>query len=211
MKTIVTSNAWEVRHVSFPIFKSFPIRKAIYNQGEVSEGFYLIKSGSVKLQKTLPNGTQTIIQLVTTGGIFGQGPSNPSSPILNTSYAISLEEDTLIQKFDGNKLQLSGYDSVLPEKLMASYLEIINRMERRFWMDAEQRIKFTLKDLAQKLGKRYGDETLLKVNLTHEEIGMLTDSSRQTVTKTLSNLKKEGKINYSRNRILFRNLETFNS
>lgn len=211
MNTSVTSNAWEVRQVSFPVFKSFPIRKVIYRQGEVSEGFYLIKSGSVKLQKTLPNGAQTIIQLVTAGGIFGQGSSNPASPILNTSYAISLEEDTLIQKFDGNRLQISDYDSVLPEKLMASYLEIINRMERRFWMDAEQRIKFTLKDLAQKLGKRYGDETLLKVNLTHEDIAMLTDSSRQTVTKTLSNLKREGKITYSRNRILFRNLETFNS
>ncbi len=210
MKTIVTSNAWEVRQVSFPVFKSFANRKVIYRQGDASEGFYLIKSGSVKLQKTLPNGAQTIIQLVTAGGIFGQGSSHTSSPCLNTSYAISLEEDTLIQKFDGNKLQISGDDSVFSEKIVASYLEIVNRMERRFWMDAEQRIKYTLKDLAQKLGKRYGDETLLKVNLTHEEIGMLTDSSRQTVTKTLSNLKREGKINYSRNRILFRNLETFN-
>lgn len=77
-------------------------------------------------------------------------------------------------------------------------------------MDAECRIKFTLRELAQKLGKRFGDETLLKLNLTHEELAMLTDSSRQTVTKTLSTLKRKGIITYSRNRILFRNLETFN-
>lgn len=207
MNTSITSSAWESRQPSYPNFKSYAKRKAIYKQGEVSDGFYLIMSGSVILQKTLPNGAQTIIQLVTAGGIFGQGPSSPS---LNTSYAISLEENTLIQKFDGNKLQLPCYDSVLPEKLLEYNLEIGNRLERLYWMNAEQRIKFTLKDLAQKLGKRFGDETLLKINLTHEELAMLTDSSRQTVTKTLSNLKKEGKINYSRNRILFRNLETFN-
>jgi CRP/FNR family transcriptional regulator len=210
MKTSATSGDWEVRKASFPMVKNYAKRITIYKQGYVSEGFYLIKSGSVKLQKTMPNGAQTIIQLVTAGGIFGQGCCNPSSQSFNTCYAISLEENTLIQKFDGNKIQLSNYDSVLPEKLLESNLEICNRLERLIWMDADQRIKFTLKDLAQKMGKRFGDETLLKINLTHKELGMLTDSSRQTVTKTLSNLKKEGKINYSRNRILFRNLSTFN-
>lgn len=208
MNTSITSSSWEIRQPSFPNPKTYAKRQAIYKQGEVSDGFYLIMSGSVILQKTLPNGAQTITQLVTAGGIFGQGSSGPS---LNTSYAISLEENTLIQKFDGNKLHVPCYDSVLPEKLLEYYLEIGNRLERLYWMNAEQRIKFTLKDLAKKLGKRFGDETLLKINLTHKELAMLTDSSRQTVTQTLSSLKKEGKINYSRNRILFRNLETFNS
>jgi CRP/FNR family transcriptional regulator len=207
-----TSNSnWEANQISFPSFKNYPKRGNIYRQGEISEGFYLLKHGSVKLQKTLPNGTQYILKIVTPGEIFGEGKSKETSAKRNNTFAEALEDGTLIQKITSRNLLEPTVGPQLYDKLLCSNLEIIQRLERLNWMDAEERIKFTLHDLAQKLGKRYGDETLLKLNLTHDEFAKLTDSSRQTVTKTFSALKKEGVIIYSRNRILFRNLATFNS
>lgn len=201
---------WESNQISFPRFKSYSKRGNIYRQGEPSEGLYLVKHGSVKLQKTLPNGAQSILKIITPGEIFGEGESNESINSKNNTFAIALEDGTLIQKISSTNLLESTLGHRLHDKLLSYNLEITRRLERLNWMDAESRIKFMLHDLAQKLGKRYGDETLLKLNLTHEEFAMLTDSSRQTVTKTLSALKKDGVINYSRNRILFRNLATFN-
>ncbi len=123
---------------------------------------------------------------------------------------MALEDGTMIQKLDSISNPLHEVKSQLTQKLIDRAMEASLRHERLISLDAEQRIKSVLKELAQKLGKRYGDETLLKLNLTHEEFAMLTDSSRQTVTKTLSALKKDRVITYSRNRILFRNLATFN-
>jgi CRP/FNR family transcriptional regulator len=201
---------WEVTQIAFPRFRNYSKRDNIYRHGEISEGFYLVKQGSVKLQKTLPNGAQSILKIVTIGDIFGEGESNESQAKQNNSFAIALEDGTMIQKISNRNFQESTNGIELHHKLLNYNLEITKRLERLNWMDAECRIKFTLRELAQKLGKRFGDETLLKLNLTHEELAMLTDSSRQTVTKTLSTLKRKGIITYSRNRILFRNLETFN-
>jgi len=207
---LTLSTLRETKQIAFPIFKNYAKRGNIYRQGETSEGFYLVKSGSVKLQKTLPNGAQTILKIVSAGELFGEGDSNGVNQRRNNSFATALEDGTLIQKITSKNLLDFSLQSQVQEKLLESNLETIKRLERLNWMDAERRIKFTLLELGQKLGKRFGDETLLKLNLTHEELAMLTDSSRQTVTKTLSSLKKEGIINYSRNRILFRNLLTFN-
>jgi CRP/FNR family transcriptional regulator len=205
-----SNSNWKTNQISFPSFKNYPKGGNIYRQGEISEGFYLLKHGSVKLQKTLPNGAQSILKIITPGEIFGEGESNEDSPKRNNTFAEALEDGTLIQKINGRIFLDPTVGPQLQDKLLCFNLENIQRLERLNWMDAEGRIKFTLQDLAHKLGKRYGDETLLKLNLTHEELAMLTDSSRQTVTKTLSTLKKEGAITYSRNRILFRNLSTFN-
>jgi len=206
----ITSN-WEANQVTFPRFKNHSKRGNIYRQGELSEGFYLVKQGSVKLQKTLPNGAQSILKIISPGEIFGEGESRDTFQRQNNTFAIALEDGTLVQKITHKNLLDPLLGAQLQEKLLAYNFETTQRLERLNWMDAEARIKYTLHQLAQKLGKRFGDETLLKLNLTHEEFAMLTDSSRQTVTKTLSSLKKEGIITYSRNRILFRNLETFNS
>ena len=207
---LTTTISREATQIAFPIFKTYLKRGNIYRQGEFSEGFYLVKHGSVKLQKTLPNGAQSILKIISPGELFGEGISNESSTKKNNTFAVALEDETLIQKITLKNFLEPNLGPQLYDKLLSYNLEMTQRLERLKWMDAEARIKFTLHELAQKFGKRFGDETLLKLNLTHEEFAMLTDSSRQTVTKTLSQLKKERIITYSRNRILFRNLSTFN-
>jgi CRP/FNR family transcriptional regulator len=196
--------------VNFPVSKSYTKGQIIYAQGTVSEGFYLVKKGILKLQKTLPNGTVTILKIASEGEIVGDGDFDYEVPRENSSSAIALENGSLIQKITNFSLLSPTEKSILTQKLIDRLLESTKRHERLIYLDAEQRIKSVLKDLAMKLGRKYGDETLLKLNLTHDDFASLTDSSRQTVTKTLSNLKKNGIITYSRNRILFRNLATFN-
>ena len=195
--------------ITFPVFKSYSKGQSIYKQDQHSEGFYLIKKGIVKLQKTLPNGLQTILKIVGEGEIIGEGEVDSTFPRQNLSYAIAIQDGTLIQKV-GSFANLSFQEQKsLNQKLIDRALESAQRHERLISCDAEQRIRAVLKELAVKLGKKYGDVTLLKINLTHEDFALLSDSSRQTVTKTLSNLKQKGIINYSRNRILFRDLANF--
>lgn len=196
--------------VNFPCYKSYKKGQVVFNQDQMSDGFFLIKKGNIKLQKMLPNGTLIIQKIATQGEIIGEGDLDSLQQRKNLCYAIALEDHTMIQKFDDIHMLSNEAKSQLTQKLIDSALEAYLRHERLLTLDAEQRIKSVLKDLALKIGHKYGDETLLKINLTHEEFALLSDSSRQTVTRTFSNLKRQGIINYSRNRILFRNFQTFN-
>ena len=199
----------EAIQVNFPCYKSYAKGQIIYKQDQISEGFFLVKKGSIKLQKMLPNGLLTILKIATEGEIIGQGEYDHHFPRKNLSYAMALEDGTMVQKLDRISNLLPEVKAQLTQQLIDRALEASLRHERLIALDAEQRIKSVLKELALKIGHKYGDETLLKINLTHEEFALLSDSSRQTVTKTFSALKRQGIINYSRNRILFRNLENF--
>ncbi|SIN83692.1 Crp/Fnr family transcriptional regulator [Algoriphagus halophilus] len=188
-------------------FKIFRKGDLIFRQGALSEGFYLLKKGAVKLQQLLPNGSQTILRIVLPGDFFGDGAPNQETTNLTSAWV--MEEDTLVQKLPVQNFSLSE----LNQELTCQLLELNKRMgirHARFLVsEAEDRIKYSLYDLAIKKGRRFGDETLLKINLTHEEIAFLADTSRQMVSKTLSHLKRSGLINYSRNRFLFRNIQAF--
>ncbi|SFT37352.1 CRP/FNR family transcriptional regulator, anaerobic regulatory protein [Algoriphagus locisalis] len=200
----------EAVQVNFPCYKSYSKGQVIYKQDQPSYGFFLVKSGSIKLQKMLSNGTLTIQKIATEGDVIGEGEPDSLIHRKNLCYAIALEDGTMIQKIDDSASLSPEVKSQLTQKLIDRAVEASLRHERLISLDAEQRIKSILKELALKIGHKYGEETLLKINLTHEEFALLSDSSRQTVTKTLSALKRQGMINYSRNRILFRNLQTFN-
>ncbi len=183
--------------------------KTIYKQKELSKGFYLLKSGTVKLQRVLPSGESTIVRIITPGEIFGEKTFKEDRNILNSSFAIALQENTEIEKIACISTLPEQWINQIMNHLATDSRENMARYERVISMESEARIKYYMKDLAQRIGVRYGDETLLKINLTHQEWAKYTDTSRQTVTQTFSKLKKSGLITYSRNRILFRNLETF--
>lgn len=208
MNALLNTNTWNLHQAPPPSPKSYKKGQIIYSQNKLSEGFYQVIKGSVKLQKMLPNGVLTLLKIVTEGELFGEG--NLGMERKNLSYAIALEEHTVIQKLEPMASLSQEYQETITQMLIDRAMESVLRHERLIALDAEDRIKTVLKELAVKKGVKFGDETLLKINLTHEEIAMLSDSSRQTVTKTFSMLKRNRIINYSRNRILFRDLENFN-
>ncbi|MDN3203245.1 Crp/Fnr family transcriptional regulator [Algoriphagus sediminis] len=183
--------------------------KTIYKQKELSKGFYLLKSGTVKLQRVLPSGESTIIRIISPGQIFGEKTFKEDRNVLNSSFAIALQDNTEIEKIACISTLPEQWIQQIMNHLAQDAKENLARYERVISMESETRIRYYMKDLAQRIGVKYGDETLLKINLTHQEWAKYTDTSRQTVTQTFSKLKKQGQITYSRNRILFRNLDTF--
>ncbi len=75
----------EAVQVNFPFYKSYSKGQVIYKQDQISEGFFLVKKGSVKLQKMLPNGLLTILKIATEGEIIGEGNFDSFLPRKNLS------------------------------------------------------------------------------------------------------------------------------
>ena len=72
--------------------------------------------------------------------------------------------------------------------------------------DSKSRIIDFLRQMGLDQGKKVGLETLVKHNMTHQDIADLTGTSRQMVTAVLNQLKRSNVLYFNRKKILFRDL-----
>lgn len=147
--------------------------KRIFGQGELADGFYLLKSGSVKLQKIMSNEESTILQVITEGQIFGQKSFHQTKNSYHSHFAVALEDNTTLEKISCTSNLPEQWVLQIVTHLAEQATHHLARYERVVTMEAEARIRFYMKELAQRQGKKYGDETLLKINLTHHEWALL--------------------------------------
>jgi len=82
-----------------------------------------------------------------------------------------------------------------------------SQLEKVVLKDSKSRIVEFLHQMGTEQGKLIGLETLVKHNMTHQDIADLTGTSRQMVTAVLNQLKRANVLYFNRKKILFRNLE----
>lgn len=197
------------RGLMFLPFNTFGKFQSIYTQGDLANRLFMVKSGSVKLMEVSESGDQVIQDIKTEGEIFGEWNALFKKELYYKNSAVTLSDNTEIHCL---KLSETFFENVsnsmadLSLLVLEEYNKMNTRHQRLLNNDAAYRIKEALLSLAQKAGQKFGDETLLKIWLSHEDLSKLADTSRQTVTTVMNDLKNKGKIIYSRDRILFRNL-----
>ena len=190
---------------TFPFLRKLNQGDLLISQGSEFRGYFLIKTGMVKTHRMHESGGKSILSIKIQGEFLGEFTELENGKF-HTYSASALEDNTVVEFIpfeDDSNLRLIK----ILETMQAEMLNARSRLERALFQDAENRIKQTLKDLGKKLGKKFGHETLVKISLTHEDLAAMADTSRQTVSMVLSGLKSQNKINYSRGRILFRNLD----
>ena len=80
------------------------------------------------------------------------------------------------------------------------------KKESLIFKDARARIIDFLKETAIKRGRQVGYEHFFKHSLTQQDIANITDTSRQTVTLVLNDLRKSNLIYFNRNSFLIRDM-----
>jgi CRP/FNR family transcriptional regulator len=190
---------------SFPSLTILQKGESVFLQNQEFKGYFLIRTGMVKICRIHESGAKALLSFKIQGEFLGEITETPTGK--RQSYtAVATEDRTIVELIPysiGTPCKLQEILKNLQEEIHQTR----TRLERYLYQDAEERIKTTLKDLATRLGKKYGSETLLKLPMTHEDLATLTYTSRQTVTTVLSALKAQNKITYSRGRILIRNID----
>ncbi|GAB3229082.1 Crp/Fnr family transcriptional regulator [Algoriphagus aestuariicola] len=190
---------------SFPSLTILQKGESVFLQNQEFKGYFLIRTGMVKICRIHESGAKALLSFKIQGEFLGEITETPTGK--RQSYtAVATEDRTIVELIPysiGTPCKLQEILKNLQEEIHQTRI----RLERYLYQDAEERIKTTLKDLATRLGKKYGSETLLKLPMTHEDLATLTYTSRQTVTTVLSALKAQNKITYSRGRILIRNID----
>ena len=159
---------------------------------------FFLKKGVVKI---VDSSSDTVKCIIKRGNIFGElSLFDEASSIKEVAYAL---EDCIICFIDTDKMeQLMEKHSSLKNGLIKIQGLRIKRLETQLsdllFKDSTTRIKEFVFNYIIDFGKKNEDGTFTAKNLlSHKDISNLTNTSRQTVSNVMSQMRKERLIDYN--------------
>ena len=191
-------------------FKTYNKSTFLYHPGEPADWVYFVIDGVIKTGTINEEGKEVIKNILYPGEMFGElGLSGMEA---RPDFAATLKSEVEVLRLPVNILKelINKNPDVglrMIEKLGERITRSEKRLERLVFDDARTRIIDFLHEQAQKNGKKFADETLIRHGFTHQDMANITGTSRQLVTIVLNELKRENLINFDRNSILIRDLD----
>lgn len=173
----------------------------IYDSGRPSL-FYLVLSGTVRLNCTASNGSQSMIRIVPPEGFFGESSLVPHVEPNYRETAISVSPTQLMS---WNPEEVESHIERQPRLSLAlcEYFGHCNEQVRdRIVTTATQntgtRVKVALIQMAREIGEARTDGACRVVGITHRVLAEYIGSSREIVTGEMNRLRAQGYVQYSR-------------
>ncbi len=177
-------------------FHDVPKKTVVLHEGEEGNSLFIIIKGSVKISFYAHDGREVVLSLLGEGAYFGEMSLLDKQP---RSATVSTLDDTRlaqIRRVDFERLLLQ--QPKVSIKLLAetvTRLRLTSRiLERISTMDVPHRLYHYLKDFGDHFGETT-DKGVTTVKLpTHQMIADQLSTSRETISRAISTLKKEGII-----------------
>ena len=176
----------------------------VFFEGDAGEGFHYVKNGKVKIVRTSEDGREHIIKILNAGEIFAEVLLFNNQPYPATAVAVEPSCVGVIRNTDLEQL-------ILNNNLLA--LQLIKALSQRL-LYAQQKIKnLALHDvmsrtaevllrLSQEQGRKIESGVIeINLDLSRQDLASLVGTTRETVTRTLSSLKKDKIIDFDGHKI----------
>ena len=184
-----------------------PPGAVLFVEGQTPRGIYVICSGTVKLSTSSKEGKVLILKIVDPGEVIGL-----SAVISGEAYEITAEtlEPSLVNFVDGDGLlrlmERSGElglrsAQAVSREFQYAYREIHELILARSSSGKLARLLLSWMNGAEKESR----EVRIHAPVTHEEMAQRIGSSRETVTRLLSELKKKNLITLDGTTLIIRN------
>ncbi len=180
----------------------------LYRPGQNSDRLYFILKGTVKV--TVHAERKDIIKyMVRPGGLLGE--SCLTGEQQRRDFAYSMDDQLEFMEFPATAvLAVMRSNFAFAQSLLHLVGERLryteSQLENVVLKDSKSRIVDFLRRMGTEQGSRVGFETLVRHNMTHQDIADMTGTSRQMVTAVLNQLKRSNLLHFNRKKILFRDL-----
>lgn len=180
------------------IMKKYSPGEVIFMAGEKGDNVYFLKKGTVKVARTLRSGDEQILEILRSGDVFGEVvlfgiPEYPASAETACEVEVEYLSREKFRRFFHNNPEIGwGMMEVMARKLARSQHKIENLGLR----NTKGRIARLLLDIV----RDFGAENNASLELNQEELASFIGTTRETVSRTLSEFKKQDIISVSGNR-----------
>ncbi len=175
--------------------RRYPKGVFIYQQGEVSNQFYQLVSGRIRILLGHKDGREHVLAIVEPGGLFGEAACFDGVPYCTT--AVTVQPSTV--RVFARETMLEAM-RIQPE-IMLELLRSITRKQRLFTLELESvmfrkapaRVALILARLATYYGAPVagGRATRIGLHLSHEVLASMIGVTRVTVTREIGALIRE--------------------
>jgi CRP/FNR family transcriptional regulator, cyclic AMP receptor protein len=180
--------------VQISLSRTWKKNSYIFLQGEPLDNVYFIDDGKVKIYKSDVNGREQIVSILKKGemfphvGFFRKGSYPANAEVLEKATLVVVP----IAKFESvlieNPELCIKVFNVLGEKIV----DLQNRLEEQILNNTYEQIIKLLIRLGEKHGTKNEDgNVVLKNEFTNKDLANMIGTTRETVSRTLTKMKKE--------------------
>jgi CRP/FNR family transcriptional regulator len=184
--------------------KKYKKGEIIFYEGDKGEAFFFVKSGKVKIYKTSLDGRDITLNILGEGSIFAEVTlfndiNYPATVevLENSEIGMILNKDIEQMILNNTTLALQII-KVLTKRLYRSQ----KTLKEMAFSDTYNRISRTLLDLCERHGKKMELGIEIDTAITRQDIANMVGTSRETVSRVISELKKEKILDTSSKKII---------
>ncbi len=173
----------------------YPANATLMMEGECPRGVYIACSGRSKLSVEARDGKTIILKIAGDRQILGLSAVISGGPSLITVTTIELcqvkfiERDSFLNFIEHNRHAAFACATLLAQEVCASFDDVYELLLAR--SSTEKLARLLLSWVA---GEPRNRELRVPTEFTHEEIAQMIGSSRETVTRLLSDMKRKDLI-----------------
>jgi CRP/FNR family transcriptional regulator, cyclic AMP receptor protein len=176
--------------------RRYPKDSVVFFENEQGDFFFMILEGRIKVTILGDDGREVILSLLGSGDFFGEMALLDNEPRSATAIAV---EDTELLSLHRNDFQsvLSDNRSItmgLIKVLTARLRRANHQISTLALLDVYGRVARVIVDMAREEGRRLKDGRIAFRRATHQEIANRIGTTRETVTRMLKDLERQGMI-----------------
>ena len=171
-------------------------KTVVLQEGEDGNSLFIIISGSVKISYYAPDGREVVLSLLEKGAYFGEMSLLDKEQRSATVSTLDCSLFAQIRRVDFERLLIQQPKVCL--KLLSETVGRLRRtsqiLERISTMDVPHRLFYYLKDFGDRFGTNPKNGMVTVQLPIHQMIADQLSTSRETISRAISTLKKEGII-----------------
>src|SRR5918998_5965756 len=183
--------------------RRFAPKDVIFTPGDPDDQLYFLLDGTVRLYKIYGDYKEATTAFLKDQGVFGK-----LSLVEGRWQDVFAETVTDVRVASVQKAALTEVIKRRPEfamKLFASFSERLRQSDEVIESLLNREVSTRLATLLLNLGDRFGEPdgsgTVLKVRLTHQDLANMIVSTREAVSKVMSEFQRDGLIEVRNRRI----------
>lgn len=172
--------------------------RIFYMPEDTGEVLFLLKKGRVQLYRISPNGKKLVVETLGPGTIFGE--MSLVGQGMHNTFAEAVDECLLCVMSRADVERLMREKPSVAFRFVEALGDRLSSVETRLEEIAFKSIPARLASLLLRLADEEGSGTEV-IGYTHQDLGEILGTYRETVTQTLNDFKADGLVIISRKRI----------
>lgn len=184
-------------------------REVVFMEGDECKGFYVIRTGRVKLVRSASSGKEQIIKILNAGDLLGLEGIYDADSYVNTAVVMEQTELCLVKRQDFFKI--IEREPRIARKLIVALGEELEHAYERIGnlglLTAREKMAHLLYTLANEYGVKNDGDIRLQLTLSRLEIAGLLGITQETSIRLLKSFKEEGLLEIEKRKLIIRSPE----